>query len=74
VNGLPRDPFIANPLVQHPPLQGDQGVIVNQPVQSATINIGYQGPSTDTDAAARMRPMSFHSFCASRFDILKGPH
>jgi zinc protease len=46
------DPFIANPLVQHPPLQGDQAVIVNQPVQSATINIGYQGPSTDTDAAA----------------------
>lgn len=46
------DPFIKNPLVVHPPLQKDEAVIVTQPVQAATILIGYHGPSTDTDAAA----------------------
>jgi zinc protease len=46
------DPFIKNPLVQHPLLERHQAVIVNQPVQAATIYIAYHGPSTDTDAPA----------------------
>ncbi|HWQ36312.1 MAG TPA: pitrilysin family protein [Blastocatellia bacterium] len=45
------DPFIKNPLVQHPPLQKNEAVIVTQPVQAATMMISWQGPSTDTDAA-----------------------
>ena len=44
------DPFIKNPLVVHPPLAEDTAAIVTQPVQAATIMIGYHGPSTDTDA------------------------
>ncbi len=46
------DPFIKNPLVKHPPLQHDEAVIVNQPVNAATFEIAYLGPSTDTDAPA----------------------
>ena len=46
------DPFLKNPLVQHPPLLKDEAVIVTQPVNAATIMISYHGPSTDTDAAA----------------------
>lgn len=46
------DPFLKNPLVQHPPLPKDEPVIVTQPVNAASISISYHGPSTDTDAAA----------------------
>ena len=46
------NPFIKNPLVTHPPIQKDEGIIVTQPVQSASLIISYHGPSTDTDAAA----------------------
>ena len=46
------DPFIKNPLVKHPILTADKAVIVNQPVQATTIQIGYHGPSTDIDAPA----------------------
>ncbi len=44
------DPFIKNPLVTHPPLAKDEAVIVNQPVNAATIQYNWHGPSTDTDA------------------------
>ncbi len=46
------NPFIKNPLVTHPPIQKDEGIIVTKPVQSASLIISYHGPSTDTDAAA----------------------
>lgn len=46
------DPFVKDPIVKHPMLEKDQVVIVNQPVNAATIQIGYHGPSTDLDAPA----------------------
>ncbi len=46
------DPFVKNPIPRHPPLQKDEAIIVNQPVNAATIQISYQGPSTDLDAPA----------------------
>jgi zinc protease len=46
------DPFIKNPLADHPPLTRDEAVIVTQPVEAATIFMAYHGPSTDTDAPA----------------------
>jgi zinc protease len=46
------DPFIKDPIPRHPPLPKDDVVIVNQPVNSATIQISWQGPSTDLDAPA----------------------
>ncbi len=46
------DPFIKDPVPRHPPLEKDQAIIVNQPVNAATIQISYQGPSTDLDAPA----------------------
>jgi len=46
------DPFIKDPIPRHPPLPKDESVIVNQPVNAATIQISYQGPSTDLDAPA----------------------
>jgi zinc protease len=46
------DPFVKNPLVEHPVLQRDEAVLVNQQVQAVTIQIGYHGPSTAIDAPA----------------------
>ena len=46
------DPFVKDPIPRHPPLEKDEAVIVNQPVNAATIQISYQGPSTDLDAPA----------------------
>jgi len=46
------DPFVKDPIPRHPPLVKDEAVIVNQPVNAATIQISYQGPSTDLDAPA----------------------
>ncbi len=46
------DPFIKDPVPRHPPLPKDDVVIVNQPVNSATIQISWEGPSTDLDTAA----------------------
>ena len=46
------DPFVKDPVPRHPPLSKDEAVIVNQPVNAATIQISYQGPSTDLDAPA----------------------
>ncbi len=45
-------PFVKDPIPKHPPLEKDEAVIVNQPVNAATIQQGYHGPSTDTDAPA----------------------
>ncbi|MGH9802614.1 MAG: M16 family metallopeptidase, partial [Blastocatellia bacterium] len=46
------DPFIKDPIPRHPPLPKDEAVIVNQPVNAATIQISWHGPSTDLDAPA----------------------
>jgi zinc protease len=46
------DPFVKDPIPRHPPLAKDEAVIVNQPVNAATIQYSYQGPSTDLDAPA----------------------
>jgi zinc protease len=46
------DPFVKDPIPRHPPLEKDEAVIVNQPVNAATIQISYHGPSTDLDAPA----------------------
>ncbi|NBO64407.1 MAG: insulinase family protein [Acidobacteria bacterium] len=46
------NPFLNDPIPKHPPLEKDTAVIVNQPVNAATIQFGYHGPSTDTDPAA----------------------
>jgi zinc protease len=46
------DPFVKDPIPRHPPLTKDEAVIVNQPVNAATVQISYHGPSTDLDAPA----------------------
>ncbi|MBS1788667.1 MAG: insulinase family protein [Acidobacteria bacterium] len=46
------DPFVKDPVPRHPPLPKDDSVIVNQPVNSATIQISWEGPSTDLDTTA----------------------
>ncbi len=46
------DPFAREPIPRHPPLAGDAAVIVNQPVNAATIQMGLHGPSTDLDGPA----------------------
>lgn len=46
------DPFVKYPLVEHPPLTKSEGVIINQPVESVIIQIGWQGPSIGKDDAA----------------------
>jgi zinc protease len=47
-----KDPFAEFPLVEHPPLQKSEGVIVKQPVQNVIIEIGWQGPSIGKDDAS----------------------
>ena len=46
------DPFKEFPLVEHPPLAKSEGVIVEQPVQTVNLMIGWQGPSIGKDNAA----------------------
>lgn len=46
------DPFLRDPVPRHPPLERDAVAIAHQPVNAATIQFGYHGPSTDTDPAA----------------------
>ncbi len=46
------DPFAKDPIPRPPALPKDEAVIVNQPVNAATIQISYHGPSTDLDAPA----------------------
>ncbi|MFN0109036.1 MAG: M16 family metallopeptidase [Blastocatellia bacterium] len=46
------DPFVKDPIPRHPALPKDEAVIVNQPVNSATIQISWLGPSTDLDTMA----------------------
>jgi len=43
------DPFKEFPLVEHPPLEKSEGIIVEQPVQNVLIQIGWHGPSIGTD-------------------------
>jgi zinc protease len=46
------DPFVKDPVPRHPPLPKDAALIVNQPVNAATVQISWHGPSTDLDAPA----------------------
>lgn len=46
------DPFLKHPLVEHPPLRTSEGMIINQPVESVIVQVGWQGPSIGKDNAA----------------------
>lgn len=46
------DPFKDFPLVEHPPLEKSEAVIVEQPVQNVLIQISWQGPSIGKDDEA----------------------
>lgn len=46
------DPFVKNPLVEHPPLPKSEGLILTSPVQNIVLQIGWQGPSIGKDNAA----------------------
>jgi zinc protease len=46
------DPFKRYPIVEHPPLTKSEGVIVEQPIQVALIQLGWHGPSIGQDDAA----------------------
>jgi zinc protease len=45
------DPFIKNPIVEHPPLEKSKAVIVNQDVENVVIQVGWHGPSIGKDDA-----------------------
>src|SRR6266566_8263752 len=46
------DPFVKFPLVEHPPIQGSDGVILTSQVTNIIIDIGWQGPSIGKDDAS----------------------
>ena len=46
------DPFKKYPLVEHPPLTGNEGSVLTAPVSNVIIDIGWQGPSIGKDDAA----------------------
>lgn len=43
------DPFVENPLVEHPPLKKNSGYFVEQPVRNVLLQIGWHGPSIGKD-------------------------
>jgi len=47
-----KDPFIEFPLVEHPPLPKNEGLVITQPVQNVIISIGWHGPSIGKDNPA----------------------
>jgi zinc protease len=46
------DPFVKNPIVQHPALMKSEGLVLEAPVQNVVIEIGWQGPSVGEDSAS----------------------
>ncbi len=61
------DPFVASPLVQHPPLAKSTGAILESPIADVIIEIGWQGPSIGVDTTA--------TYAADIFDfILRQPN
>jgi zinc protease len=46
------DPFVKFPIVEHPPLEKSEGVIVKQNVESVIAQIGWHGPSIGKDDAS----------------------
>jgi len=46
------DPFVKFPIVDHPPLEKSEGVIVNQDVENVFVQIGWHGPSIGKDDAS----------------------
>ena len=47
-----KEPFVEFPMVEHPPLPRSEGVVITQPVQNVSINIGWHGPSIGKDDAS----------------------
>ena len=45
------DPFVAEPLVTHPPIRRSEVVVVRQPVENVSFRVFWQGPSAVGDAA-----------------------
>ena len=48
----PVDPFKEFPLVEHPPLTKSEGIIVEQPINTVLVQIGWHGPSIGKDDKA----------------------
>ena len=46
------DPFKEFPLVEHPPLKGSSGEIVEQPIKNVLVQVGWHGPSIGKDNSA----------------------
>ena len=46
------DPFVANPVPEHPPIQKTETVVVEAPVNAVTIMMSWQGPSVSKDTRA----------------------
>lgn len=46
------DPFLKYPIVEHPPLQQSEAVIVTQDVDSVIVQFGWHGPSIGKDDAS----------------------
>jgi zinc protease len=44
------DPFLANPVPRHPPIERDEFLVVERDVRSATVLLGWHGPSVGEDA------------------------
>jgi zinc protease len=47
-----KDPFVEFPLVEHPPLEKSEGVVLKQPVENVVFEVGWHGPSIGKDNPA----------------------
>ena len=48
------DPFVKNPLVKHPPIKKSEVVVVEQPVQTFSGELEWQGPSTTVGSGVEL--------------------
>jgi zinc protease len=46
------DPFVTDPIPTVPPLEGNKGIIVEQPVNAVFVMLQWQGPGAHTDIPA----------------------
>jgi len=60
------DPFKTDPIPKHPALKKTEAFVVTQPVQTATIQLGWHGPSVSEDPASTYAADVFHFILGQR--------
>ena len=60
------DPFKADPVPMHPKIKRPEVLIINQPIKTATVRMGWHGPSVGKDPASTYAADVFHFILGQR--------